>query len=395
MLRVLLVDDEPMIVDGLRKAMRQWRKELEIETAVGGQAAIDALKARAFDAVVSDARMPGIDGEAVLSFASRQQPHAVRLVLSGQVDARTAHRLALVAHQFLTKPTTGAALFAALTECRRLTELLANDSLRAAVSAQKGLPIAPRVYQRISGIIDSPSASMDEITRIVSEEPALCATVLRFVNSAFFALPRPVENVRQAVVLIGLERVRELVLLAELFSNDDEIGILEQLRNRSLLRARVARMLTAGTPVVDLAAEGSLLAEIGVHVLSRWKPLDYRRIWSQFRSGARGLGELEREAFGTTHAEVGAVLLGLWGLPQTVINVVRWSEDVPLEGALLDARTATALVVMLDREAVGRRPTLEVDAVARRLGVEARIAEVREVFLQAHPFESSPSGVAA
>jgi len=121
MRRLLLVDDERALLDGLVKVLRPWRTTWQVTTALGGRAALEALASTpAFDAVVTDARMPEVDGEAVLRAAQERQPTAVRLILSGQVDAKTGHRLAAASHQFLTKPTTAAALMAAVEECCNL-----------------------------------------------------------------------------------------------------------------------------------------------------------------------------------------------------------------------------------------------------------------------------------
>lgn len=378
MRRLLLVDDERALLDGLKKVLRPWRESWEVELAYGGRAAMAALESgQTFHAVVSDARMPDVDGEAVLRAAVEKQPLAVRLVLSGQTDAKTGHRLASVSHQFLTKPSSAGAIMAAVEECCRLCESLQHEAARTLVAGLGQLPVSPEVYHRVTDVIDRPNSSSDEVARLIADDLVLTSSVLRFVNSAFFGLPRAVANVREAIVLLGFERLRELVLLAELFPAPDALGLLDDVRQRGLFRAQLARLITEGSPVTHLASEAALLTEIGVYALAWKRPDDYREVWTGAMTGRAELNVLERERFGTTHAEVAAVLLGLWRIPSTVVNAVRWHEEAPAPDAALDARTATALAVMLEEEAVcGLEPT-RAEALATQLGVASLLPTVR------------------
>lgn len=252
MLSVLLVDDELAVVNGLKKALRPWREQFSVDVAIGGPAALKAIDAFAYDVVVTDARMPEVDGEGVLAHATERRPASIRLVLSGQVDAKTAHRLAFLAHQFLPKPTTAAALVTAIDECQKLVNLLDDEVTRSAVLAQRSLPAPPRTYQRICALCESSTASTDEVCETIRTDAAITASVLRVANSAFYGGGHEVERLGNAVKLLGLARVREIVLVAELFGGDDPLGLLETLRARSAVRAKAARLLTVGTSVVEL-----------------------------------------------------------------------------------------------------------------------------------------------
>lgn len=351
MKQLLLVDDERALVDGLRKALRPWRERWEVSVAVGGAAALSALKDQAFDAVVCDARMPDVDGEAVLNAARSLRPEAVRLVLSGQVDAKTGHRLANVAHQFLVKPCAPAAVMAAVEDCVAACDSIGSERARLLVRSVCSLPVAPRVYHRVSALIDTPQTNVQEVASLIADDLALASCVLRYVNSAFFGLPRPVTEVRQAVVLVGLERLRELVLLSELYSEPDVHGLLDGLRKRALVRAKLARLVTEGSPVTHLAAEASLLAEIGLYAMAWRMPDAYAALHRRVADREQSVAQLELETLGVETPELGAALLAQWGIPQTVVTAVRWHRNAPQDGAALDARTATALAAALEREA--------------------------------------------
>lgn len=378
--RILFVDDEAQLLDGLKKALRPWRQAWQVELAVGGQAACDALDQTPYDAVVSDARMPEVDGEAVLNYALKTQPKAVRLVLSGQVDAKSGHRLAAVAHQFLAKPSPAAAIIAAVEDTCRMRDDLTDERLRSVVAAIGALPISPATYHRITSIVDSPSASLDEVAAVLSDNVAMSATLLRLVSSAYFGLPRKVNSVREAAAYLGLEAVREVVLLMEVFSEPDSLGLLEEVQRRGLIRSRLARLIAEGSPMTSLASEAALLADLGIYVMALRMPQVYSGLWSRHVNERIPLIKLELAAFGTTHERVGASLLGLWNIPGTVVTAVGYSRQLPDPGATLDTRSVLALARLLEDEALGYE-LVEPEAterVAAQVGVTARLPMLRQ-----------------
>lgn len=388
--RLLLVDDERAVLEGLKKALRPWRAQWVVETAIGGAAALEAIATGTYDAIVSDARMPEVDGEAVMRRATEVQPAAVRVVLSGQVDARTAHRLASVCHQFLAKPTNADALIAAVEDCRRLSESLGSMSLRALVGGLQGLPIAPRVYHRIASLVADATAPTNAVAELIETDLALVTRLLRSVNSAAFGLSRKVGSVREAVTLLGLDRVREVVLMVELFGPHAPLEVLHELQTRAVKRSKLARLFAGIQPTLLLASESALLVDVGAVGLACAAPERYRQLWAIARD-RRQRHELERERFGATSLEVGAVLLGLWGMPSSVVNAVRWSAERPAAVAAADPRALTALCVALEDEAEGTAEPREVEELAAQLGVSAMLPGARD--LLAH--QTRPEGEAA
>ncbi len=379
--RILFVDDEAQLLDGVKKALRPWRQVWQVETALGGRAAWEALEQQPFDAIVSDARMPEVDGEQVLQRARERQPGAVRLVLSGQVDAKTGHRLASVAHQFLAKPSPVGAIIAAVEDCCRVRDALVDPALMKVVAAMGSLPLSPALYHRITSVIDSPTSSLDEVAGLVSDSVSLSAMLLRLVSSAYFGLPRKVSRVQDAVAMLGLEAVREVVLLMEVFNEPDELGVMEELKRRSLFRSRLARRVAEGSPMTALAAEAGLLADLGSYVLALRMPGVYRALWERHLRERLPLRQLEFESLGITHDAVGAALLGLWNLPATVVTAVACGHELPGADAVVDTRTVLALTLRLEEEVLEiRRPGAaeELQRLATQLGLESRLPSLRD-----------------
>jgi len=102
--RILFVDDEPRILDGLRRMLRPQRRVWSMTFANSGLEAVEELKSNSYDVVVTDMRMPGFDGAAVINYVHEHYPEIVRIVLSGFTELETALRAVPIAHQFLTKP---------------------------------------------------------------------------------------------------------------------------------------------------------------------------------------------------------------------------------------------------------------------------------------------------
>src|SRR5256885_11774657 len=104
MIRILFVDDEPKVTEGLHRMLRSMRREWEMTFATSGAEALEKLSAKPFDVVVSDMRMPGMDGCQLLTEVMRRHPQVVRIILSGYSDKETIMRSIGLAHHYLSKP---------------------------------------------------------------------------------------------------------------------------------------------------------------------------------------------------------------------------------------------------------------------------------------------------
>lgn len=311
--RVLFVDDEPAILDGLRNVLRGQRKEWDMVFALGGQAGVAELEKARFDVIVTDMRMPVVDGAALLNKAKEQHPDAVRLVLSGQSDAQTALKSAFVAHQFLAKPCEPDRLSAVVKRSCDLQALLSNDTLRALAGVAGFLPPAPRTFMTLLKVLADPRSSLADAARVVERDPALCAKILQVVNSAFFGLPRRVSNVEIAANYLGSIALRNLALSIESMNNARSripaADVFQAYQYNVLLGALVARRFAASNrTLADDAFMAAMLRDMGSLLLA---------------SGAAPIPNLDYD----DQAALGAYLLGLWGLPHPIMEAVAFHEN--------------------------------------------------------------------
>lgn len=113
-IKILFVDDEPMVLQGLQRVLRPLRNEWETAFANSGQEALEKLSQEPFDVIVTDMRMPGMDGGQLLTRVKERYPHMVRIILSGQADKTMVMKSVKPAHQYLAKPCDDATLRASL-----------------------------------------------------------------------------------------------------------------------------------------------------------------------------------------------------------------------------------------------------------------------------------------
>jgi HD-like signal output (HDOD) protein len=309
--RVLFVDDEPAILEGLRVVLRPQRREWDMVFALGGPAGLAEVESSSFDVVVTDMRMPVLDGAQLLTRVKQLQPGAVRLVLSGQTDAQTALKSVFTAHQFLAKPCDPEQLRGVVKRCCDLNELLARSELRTLAADVTVLPAAPKTYLAISSALGDPDCGIGDVARIVEREPALCAKVLQVANSAFFGLPRAMSNVTQAATYLGALALRDLAFAMETLASAEHL--------KQKLSAAVYRDFQLNSLAVGLLAR-------------RFFKAQPRKADEAFVAGMlRDTGHLVLASRGTPdhpeqHAALSAYLLGLWGLPHGIMEAVAFHE---------------------------------------------------------------------
>lgn len=326
MKRILFVDDEQPLLDGLRMRLRRMKSKWDMVFVDSGAQALELMTEQPVDVVVSDMRMPGMDGAALLEQVSRRSPQTIRIVLSGFADLEHTLRLVPFAHQYLSKPCEAQQLENVVDRCLLLHEVLNQPRLRKLVGGIRKLPALPRAYSQLQQIVSDEKMTVGDVAHIVSADPALTARLLQLVNSAFFRLAKRISNVEQAVGYLGFRAIRNLALSIELFSSwvpKNTGGIeLETLQAHCQSIAAIARALAGKAPIADDAMLAGLLHDIGYWILAQECPEDLSQAATLAATEQIPLYAAETRVIGASHAEIGAYLLGLWGLPPSVVEAV-------------------------------------------------------------------------
>ncbi len=331
MQRVLFVDDEPEVLQGLRAGLRKQRGSIDLSFAQGAEAGLAALSRGPYDVVVADMRMPAMDGVSFLRIVMEQQPEVVRIVLSGYTDRSNVLRALGVAHQFLSKPCPTDTISDVLARASALRGLVSDERLRRFMSRLTSLPTERAVSEQLAETLIQPGSSATSLFRIVEQDLALSAKLLQIVNSSAGGQTNPVGNLDDAVARMDRDSLRALALSSCLVQNVEQApsmpGLsLARLHEHALLSARIARRLMSNSNDAYLAFTTALLANAGKLVLWLWWPERFALVIEACKSGVPPR-EAEQLLFGFTHAEVGAYLLGLWGLPATSVEAVAFHHE--------------------------------------------------------------------
>jgi HD-like signal output (HDOD) protein len=325
--RILFVDDEPMLLKGLERSLRGMRNEWQMQFVLGGEQALEAMGREPFDVVITDMRMPGMDGAQLLDQVRQRFSQTVRMVLSGQSDKDAVFRAVRPTHQYLSKPCNIDELKQKLKCALSLRDVLDSSALKQRVSQMENVPSLPGLYRELRRQLEDSHPSLNEITEIIRRDPGMTAKLLQLVSSDFLVSASRLSSPKQAVSIIGIDNLRSLVLSGALFCELPE-GLAEKLApvwRHSYATARFAETIAeceraSDSQLQDCFAAG-LLHEIGWIVLATTytdQVAAFPPNWStNLPAGVR-----EQGTFGSTHGLVGAYLLGLWGLSDGIVEAV-------------------------------------------------------------------------
>lgn len=327
MKRILFVDDDLRFLEALRVGLLPRADEWSMTFVESGARAVQELEQTPRDVLVADVRMPGMDGAQLLRTVRERWPDTVRIVLSGGADLGDVVRLLPVAHQYLSKPCQAKRLEEVIERSLALKEILSKSVLRALLGSTERLPAQPRVFSRLQVAMANEKISSREVSRIIRADAMVTAKVLQIVNSAFFRPARRVTSIEQAVTYLGFPAVRNLAMCAEVFAHRPSSGSavpldLERLQQHANRVAAVVHTLTADTFWNDDAVLAALLHDIGYWVLVQERPRELEQALEVAIADRIPMHEAEARVLGASHAEVGAYLLGLWGLPYPIVEAV-------------------------------------------------------------------------
>lgn len=339
MKKVLFVDDESNILTGLKRMLRGMRKEWDMVFVSSGREALQVMQNAPVDVVVSDVRMPGIDGVELLKKVREQYPKTIRLILSGHSDYAKSLESTSVAHQFLAKPCDADTLRSAIDNQLSLVSRLHNEQLEQIVLERMVLPSAPDLYTRIVSELESDTASLASISQLVEQDMAMTAKILQLVNSAFFGLPREFTQINQAVTYLGVETIKALVLMNGIFTTLSEDSPVDKARISKIWQHGMAVANLAKVIAADMGAKAAeqekayiagMLHDIGKLVLETNLSEQYATIRAEKLNCEQTLWGLENQALGCSHADVGGFLLSLWGLHSSIVETVLYHHEPAL-----------------------------------------------------------------
>lgn len=327
---ILVVDDEPKVLEAFHRLLKDLGDLWYAEFAPGATKALQILSRRPFDVVLADLNMPGIDGAQLLAEVGRRWPQTTRIILCWDNERQALARVFGTAHQYLVKPCSVQSFQDLLAGVFSRSEMIVDSGLQRLVSQLKTVPSLPTLYVDLVKEMRAESASLQKAGQIISRDPGMTAKILQLANSAYLGHARPIANPEEAILYLGVETIKALVLSLQVFTYFDRARIkafnLVQLWRHSCATAGLARRICLAenqeARVVEQAFTGGVLHDIGKLVLAANLPEQYQEACSLALLRNLTITEAEQEIFGASHAEVGGFLLNLWGLPDAVVESV-------------------------------------------------------------------------
>jgi putative nucleotidyltransferase with HDIG domain len=233
----------------------------------------------------------------------------------------------------------------------------------AIIASLASVPPLPAAVQRTLALLRDPEAEMEDIARAIELDPNITANVLRLANSPQFGGMRAVGTVREALIRLGAKRVGQLIMAAGVSPHvSKEIkgyglsagALLEHSIATALAAEALARKIGRTPPEHTFTA--GLLANLGKVVLGTFLEVDATPILELAHSEMIPFDQAEERILGINHAEVGALLLERWGLPEEIVEIVRWRltpDDYPGENLALDLVHAGEALAKLSSIALG------------------------------------------
>lgn len=384
-MRVLFVDDETRVLEALERVLFEIEDSWETCYVSSGERALTELARQPYDVVVSDLRMAGVDGVALLKRVAELYPRVVRIVLSGHSDEEDALKMVRVAHQFLAKPCAATTVHEVVARTAQLTQLLPDRKLQTLVGQLGSLPSPPAVLHALTQLLEQGGESndaADALARLIKTDPAVTAKLLQVASSAFFNTAASVADVETAIMRLGFRTLRNLTQALGDFlptrpSSMPTVSAVEQLQQRSLNIARLAANMARLPEDASAAYIAGLLCDVGQLALISTAP--ERLYVTQAEAAQRGVAAhaAELATWGVTHAEIGGYLLGLWGLPIQIVEAVA-NHHAPDRGDG-DRLRLPQLVWLASCIVNGEEPAAE---LLHRFGAEDVYATQRRAFLE-------------
>lgn len=347
---LLLFCDEPAQQEAALQILRAANPQGQIFVADDHDAAFDRLAREKFDCVFCCSQS---GPEAAVNFLTEvwnRTPTVSRFVLAPSIDPETQVRCAFGAHHYLATPLQPRAVQNAIEEAALKYEILPNYRVQLLISHIRHLPSRPSIYFEVLRELHSPNADPAVVAELIQKDIGIASKLLQIVNSVFYGRAEAVHDIEEAVLFLGFDVTASVVLSLEALSRFEKIQPLNSLADEiwahSQTLAELARKISQSFGQKRSASDkvylAGLLHDIGKLVLAHNFPEEYRKITSIAEKEKRPLVEVEREILDLTHADAGAYLLAVWGLPLPIVQAVSF-HHAPADAVTQNFSPAAAL----------------------------------------------------
>lgn len=330
-----VVDDQAAVLDTAVMILRSVDRNWEVFGFKGPFEALEAVKTRAPDLILSDQLMPGMLGSQLLEQVRLLCPSTIRLIMSGYV---ALNKLTLItsAHQYLSKPFDALKLRELIRRSFEAQERIAGTGLQALATSLRSIPSLPQAHQSLLAELENETSSGPKIAKLVTEDAGVSMKVLQLANSPLFGKGQVISSPIDAVLCLGTDMIAAVVLSQMLFRHYESLSHpemdLARVWKHCWETASLAQYICRDKRMPREAVEASFLAgvvhEAGRFVLIDNFPAQYQAACQGARQLKSPLGPRLQETFHAGPSQIGGYLLELWGMPAAVISAVASQDNL-------------------------------------------------------------------
>ena len=330
--RIIFIDDSQNILDGLKRSLRKMRDDWEIHFFSFALDALLFIEENDVDVVVSDMKMPQMNGAEFLEKVSEKYPHIVRVILSGQADEEDICRSIFHSHQYLSKPCDHEKLTSIVKKAFVLSNSFEEHYLKVILGINK-FPSQPAVYFDLLEAVNKDKFSLNEIVNITQRDMALSVQILKLVNSSYFGFSKSISQIPAAIAYLGLDIIKSLVLETDMFEpvKNENLKAFELIWAKSKKKAELAKKIAICAELEnDLIEEcytAGLIHVCGEIIVSINFSGKYEEDMQKRNSQNQQMEKLPEQRWNTSQEKVGASLLSIWGLPESTVDAIGFYKD--------------------------------------------------------------------
>lgn len=333
--KILFVDDSIHVLNSLRLNLRTHRQVWDMFFACGGIEAVQKLETESFDVLVTDLRMPELDGTELLHIANERYPHMARIVLSGYAEENSALKNMALSHHYLSKPCNTGLLIKTITDLLPCQDVPLSPEMRRLISGLQSLPALSDTYTELQSALKDNNVSIRELCGIMEKDMAMVATVLRVANSPYFGGHSRISSIEYAVQLLGIRTLRSIMITTQLFSKLDQSINPEfsfsKLWDHCIRVAGLTHIISEQERVSQTTCDNCFIADmlhdIGKLVLCVLMPKEFNMVLKILSTDTERTHDIEKQILGASHADIGAYLMSRWGFEQEQIKAVLYHHS--------------------------------------------------------------------
>lgn len=360
---ILFVDDEVQILKSLQRVF--YNSPHDVIFVSSAKEALEYLHSHHVEIVVSDIRMPVMDGIELLTTVKNEYPDVMRVTLSGYTESVKINQALEenVAMMYIFKPWNNDELVDIINQLLELQEMLSRKDILNLINTMSDIPTVPSIYHEIRQLIQA-QVGVEKIAKIIDKDPAISTNLLRIANSAFYG--GKTGSVHQAVMYIGLQNVKNIVLSNSVFKNVGSFDShLQFIWENSVRTNRLTTYLYQeifGEKITNLYASAGLLHDIGKFIMYSHYKAEYQSLLVPVPKNHLEIIKHEKKCFGVTHQELGGYLLNWWGIPIPIVEVALY-HHTPNDIHIIhrDLVRIVYLANYFSRDSLGKTPEYTLD----------------------------------